>query len=218
VHFNGYKNKSVLICGNGPSLPRQLATVDLSAFDYVARLNNWQATPEVGDRCDIWVTFADWDIILYPKYRDNHIWVTRWPSITEYGRLQDSYEVFRLPYLFYSWMNRMPDLVVNQNAHLLSYPEAYRKKGMLIPSTGLTAIAMAIDQKMAITIAGFDCFLAEEHHYFEEKQNEIVDYHSGTFERRVISNWRRAGLLAIAPQRSAHIHSPVEWLKSLAED
>jgi hypothetical protein len=168
--------KKILICGNGPSLVTDLKNKDLSYFDYILRMNNWQPINGHNNRCDIWCTtfwydipdstilqhrdLLVWDMFLYGKgynfseQRQSHC-MNLLKKIPEFYLAKKTFDYFR------NYIIRIPS-----------------------PSCGMYAIFSAIIQQMDIFICGFDHFDANNHHYFDS--NNFQGPHKGHKEKNFI--------------------------------
>lgn len=173
-----YEGKSILICGNGPSLPSSVSRVRFADFDYIARINNWVPSEDVGDRVDIWITTFWMDITIQNilKHRDKMVW-----DCFLTGFCFDYESEYRLDTL--KRLGKHPDFFLQKQQF-----DYFREKLIKIPSPscGMYAIYMALLKKMKITIAGFDFFKKEKHHYFDEQRPERV--HRGKNEEFWVNN------------------------------
>lgn len=156
-----YAGKTVLIVGNGPSAAKAHIQRVLHMFDLVMRINNWKPLPEVGDRCDIWMTSLNINMEYdKPIYKTCDIWHSGWPFKHTDANFQKAIAP-RLAILR-TQINRQPTLIA---------PEAYLRTiwSMLSPShpsTGLVAVQMALLMQMKPAIVGFDMFQGEQLHYY----------------------------------------------------
>jgi len=177
-----YAGKRILLLGNGPSLPQEIKQYNLNDFDYVCRMNNWIATDEVGSRCDIWLTTGNWDIEWRPLDPKTHIWLCRWPGLTDWNDNKANSELVKLPLIIWEAYKRMPDKIISR----IMFNNLWETMDRL-PSTGLCGVSMAGTYDMYINIAGFDFFKADKHHYFNDKEGPFgPDYHNKDMEEQLI--------------------------------
>ena len=186
------RNKSVLICGNGPSLDKDFENLNIGDYEYVLRMNNWEPNHIVGARCDIWGTTFWYDItkenIL--RYRDKIVFDCMWFG----GCFQ--YEQKHWNEISYL-MSRKPDFYLKKSDF-----NFFREKVIKIPSpsTGMYMIYMCLKLKMNITVAGFDCFVGHKHHYFSNESLKLtrdITPHRGKIEKEWLRKMEHEGNLKI---------------------
>lgn len=182
------RNKSILICGNGGSLPKHISQLKLDKFEFICRLNNYRTNLDVGERTDIWSSGFWYDIS--PKQiirnRNKIVWDTMMFGKCYAYKPEWRQEVFQT-------LGRAPDKIMSQN----DYNELKIKSTITSPSTGLRTVHLALGMNMKITLAGFDFFSPDvAHHYFN-----VVDIkscpHKGELEKNYILYLEEQGVLNV---------------------
>ena len=147
----------ILLIGNGPSADTPVVAAAIRRASRVLRMNNWQPGIHIGDRCEIWGTSFNIDVQPRTVPDSVEVWWSGWP----YGALfrgPDHYRgvvsAQRIRFRF--------DRVASQFTLDFLYNEYH-------PSTGLIMAMMAVgtrNRKEPVTLAGFDHFRGERHHYW----------------------------------------------------
>ena len=163
----GYQGKWVLICGNGPSLDMHFEKHGLNYgdYDYILRMNNWKPSPKTGDKCDIWHTTFWYDIEQeqIKAMRDKLVWDCFMTGVCYEFDPNYRRSIQNL-------MGRDPDYSLTQHDFDHFRKEVIKTQS---PSAGMYAIYMALQKEMFITLAGFDFFQGEKHHYYEDKKLDL---------------------------------------------
>lgn len=180
--------KSVLICGNGGSLPKHIESINLDDYDFICRLNNYKASKEVGLRTDIWATSFWYDItpaqILSNKSKI--IWDT-----FMFGKVYNYQAEWRQK--VYSLLNRAPDKIMSQN----DFNELRYMSKLTSPSTGISAVHLALLQDMKPTLVGFDFFNPSvQHHYYSGSDTKKCP-HKGDNEKAFIEGLEKEGKINV---------------------
>lgn len=169
--------KKILICGNGCNLISDLKDKDLSNFDYVLRMNNWQPIKDYNNRCDIWCTtfwhnISDHTILFN---RDFLVW-----DMFLYGQGYN-FSQHRKEHVL-KLLNKLPEFYLDKK--IFDY---FRNEIIKIPSPscGMYAIFSAMIQQMDIFICGFDYFSSTQHHYFDNQKFDGP--HKGQKEKKFIN-------------------------------
>ena len=154
-----------LICGNSPHLPRDLSGRDLKSFNKVVRINNWKPIADVDNRVTDWVCYplhhigeleATYNVLDY----DNgvKVWLAHPFALGAFQRI----------------FSRDPDRMLTEAQRV----KLCEQSGMIMPTTGMLAIYMAIyaPENPEIYTAGFDLFMtSKQHHYYDKKEKEPVE-------------------------------------------
>jgi hypothetical protein len=128
-------------------------------------MNNWKPSPKTGDKCDIWCTTFWYDIEKeqIEKMKDKIIW-----DCFMSGVCYDFDPAYRRH--IQKLLGRDPDCYLTQDEF-----DDFRKNIIKCqsPSAGMYAIWMAVKKQMIVTLAGFDFFRGEKHHYYEDKPLDL---------------------------------------------
>jgi len=179
-----YYRKKILICGNGPCLGEDLTEVNMHEFDFVLRMNSWQPSEQVGDRCDIWCS-SFWKDVREDSFDNSKIvWGIYWLGATD-DPPRHREHVFcteRAKKL----LGREPDYIIPRHVYtyICSTLGHY-------PSTGASAVAMARAKEMYITLVGFNFFdQSKPFHYYDSKG---VHYHKAGAEKAYVKDLVQKG-------------------------
>lgn len=152
----------ILVCGNGPSLLKQLKNRSLDSYDLVVRVNGWRDIPGYDNRCDAWTfaPFHDWVFhdpeIGYEHNKHCQLWV---PFPGQVRRVQEL-------------TGRSPDRAVT-GRELNDFRRLNRFSQPA--STGIMAIYLAIrdTKKSEVHIAGFDFYAPGRLYYYSPPDEEF---------------------------------------------
>jgi hypothetical protein len=164
----------ILLIGNGPSADTPLVADAIGKASRVLRMNNWQPGIHIGDRCDIWGTSFNIDIQERVLPAGVEIWWSGWP----YGAFYHGPEHYRM--LMSGQRNRF-DRVPGQLTLDFLY-NGYH------PSTGLIMAVMAMATGEPVTLAGFDHFKGDRHHYWTTDPAicDPAQYHNASSEQAIL--------------------------------
>lgn len=182
------KGKTILICGNGGSLPEHLNSVKQDDFDFVCRINNYKTSEKVGFRTDIWSTSFWYDItpaqIL--SNRNKVIFDTMMFGKVYNYRPEWRQEVYKL-------LGRGPNKIMSQD----EFKKLCYESKLTSPSTGISTIHLALILGMKPTICGFNFFSPEvQHHYYSGADTKKCP-HKGEIERAYIEGLEKKGVIHV---------------------
>lgn len=154
--------KTLCVVGNGPSLLRCGLGKAIDSHDHVWRINNYQTE---GFEDDVGMKTTGWVTTLYH-------------NIETRGRLRDSVEMLVLPlnqWPIGGWKG--PKILMEKMAREKGIRFVCPRREMIeeirlelhghAASSGITAVAMAIEMGAAVSVCGFDSFANPNgHHYF----------------------------------------------------
>lgn len=162
-----------LVVGNGPSALEKSAgsIVDSDKFDAVFRLNRWaydiDGTPfkqypeQVGTRCDYWIVndlhLTETRIAL--KYGEEYEGVLVVAPKFKWHHISQQVEVLKQSH---PYLNMVPFEYEDAVNNVVSFAPKW-------PSTGIIAIAFAVEHFDEVYLHGFDCYDTkyDNLHYFE---------------------------------------------------
>lgn len=188
INIKGLEHKSILICGNGGSLPEHIKKVDMDKFEYVCRLNNYSTRLDVGERTDIWATSFWYDIPLNQivKNQQKIIWDTMM-----FGKVFQYKPEWKRAVL--NTLGRPPDRMMQKN----EFETLRLKSSITSPSTGLSVIYMAQMLNMKITLAGFNFFSKDVPHHYYNVLDIKQGPHNGDLEKNYILYLKEIGVLDV---------------------
>jgi hypothetical protein len=167
----------ILLIGNGPSgdTPAVAAAMlrgERTSDFRVLRMNNWQPGFWTGDRCDIWGTSFNVDIIVRPA---PEVWWTAWP----YGPRSA---------IKYSDCLKNQKNRYDRVASKWTVARAFEGTDKWA-SNGIILALMAAETGEAIALAGFDHFQpgAWHHYWKQEEEWDTLEYHDPEHERRIVA-------------------------------
>lgn len=170
---------TLLIIGNGPSADTPAVAAAMQVAGRVMRMNNFRAGQYISDRCDIWGTSLNADVVL-PPVLPAHVWWTGWPRPVA----QDG----------------MDPLRITRTAARRDVQALCDLLAPWHPSTGLILAQMAISLGFRIVLAGFDHFEAAAHHHWPEETDEqraiasqASQWHNPAIERASFSRMVATG-------------------------
>jgi hypothetical protein len=145
----------ILVCGNGPSLLRQLKGKSLNEFSKVVRVNDWHKIDDnqYCNRCEAWVMYplhhigekgGIYDLIAWSKMT-TEIWLAHSYLVPEFARI----------------FGRVPDYVLPTN----KFFKIMNDTATYAPTTGVLAIHMALNISDNVTVAGFDLYTEGSYYY-----------------------------------------------------
>lgn len=164
----------LLIVGNGPSADTPEVAREINEAEKVLRMNKFAGGRYIRRRCDI---FCAGKLKQFPAPANTEVWWTVWPwrpfdkNGTYDGIVRKQTERY----------DKKASLTLNQYLFDLVSPKA--------PSTGFVAIHMAIELGYVPTIAGFDFFGGETHHYYHSPswmKGDALRWHKADAEKQVV--------------------------------
>ena len=172
----------ILLIGNGPSADVPEVAAAMTKATRVLRMNNWQPGRYIGERCDIWGTSFNVDIVA--RRPTQEVWWTGWP----YGcpGFDDYYKVVTCQQ--WNRYDRVASRALIDRAFSATSPKH--------PSTGIVLALMAAEIGEPISLAGFDHFSGPRHHYWTNDPAicDPFQYHDPESERKILEE---LGLLPI---------------------
>ena len=153
----------ILVCGNGPSLKKQLKGASLDGF-FVVRVNLWKAIDGYDNRVDAWL-FWPWDTRLSSEgfiFPDCELWLSL-PQCLEKAE---------------KFLNRKIDYTLPMNV----YHQMVDEWGGKIPFNGTLAVSCAMLKSDDVYVAGFDHHKARrtgkgDSHYYEKGLAGPIHHH-----------------------------------------
>jgi len=177
----------ILVCGNGPSLLRQLKGKKLDIFDKVVRVNAWKPIEGYDNRCDAWV--------FYPRH------AMQWKN-PEARYEFEPYLKIKEYWLAHAWAKeevkkvagRYPDYALTEEEFngLMNEARDYT------PTTGVMAIYMATLISKDVWIAGFDCYEGGQTYYYKEGiSNDMAHIHNPAKDKLWIEKQIKEGRVKV---------------------
>ena len=182
--------RPLLLVGNGPSLLGKRLGPVIDNFPHVARLNSYKTEGfelDVGTRTSIWVRSRRLPTIQ-PRATADAIWIAIPHS------LRTSTNVAAAFALLGDASDRAMVIPRDDVARDLQTAIYDSEDGGEWPSTGLLAIAHAIDGGGEVTIAGFDSWSTEPFHYYGP-HDRTGTHHDPARERAHIQDLVQAGVV-----------------------
>jgi len=162
---NGWKKSSemkILVCGNGPTVPKQLQGRTLEEFDKIVRINDWKSIEGFCNRCDVWVFYPH----HHPQYKIQYEF-----DFTPYLNLAKEF------WIVHGNTIEMATKIIGRE------PEEYltdvdvmkaRKEIISIPSTGVLALYLARKLYGKVYAAGFDFYTGKQDHYYDDVKHPLI--------------------------------------------
>ncbi len=181
----------IMLVGNGPSVLDSSLGTQIDAFDHIVRFNNYQTKgyeKHVGKRTTIW---SRWYAL--PHAKPMNTFEEIWINMPLQERSPDKVEAG----LAYTAEHRSRARIIpGQGSALRLQEKVYGTcTGSKWPSSGLLAIAHALDVAPVVYLVGFDSWNREPFHYFEEHERSNT-HHIAEIERAHIEELRDTGRLS----------------------
>ena len=162
----------ILVCGSGPSLPKQLKGKSLTEFK-VVRVNNWKGIKGYDNKCDAWAFYPQhhigepsslYDIKPYLK-KTKEIWMPHHGFAGECVRIA----------------GRLPEYTISEQ----QTKDFHLEIGNPHPTSGAVVVYMATLLDAEIYIAGFDFMQGDKQYHSSSKKVSKTDsaYHHPEIER-----------------------------------
>ncbi len=155
----------ILVCGSGPSLPKQLNSVNLDSFGTVVRVGMWQEIEGQDNRCDAWMFYpahsqGEMDAMPLGMEEDirsrsrkvNELWLG-YPGTTTRGMIIT---------------RRFMDYVISVEGRAKFCTES----GLAVPRPDILALHMAMLRSKDVWAAGFDFYEGDTIYFSDEKPKE----------------------------------------------
>ena len=182
----------ILVCGNGPSLLRDLQDRSLSDFDKVVRINDWAKISGYDNRCDAWVFYPmhhftvsinlnlsgkRYDVLSHAE-RTKELWLAH-PIATNW---------------FYKLFRKDPDYAMTIEMR----DNFCGESGLQVPRTGILALHMTMLLSPDVWVTGFDFYQEDKAYYYSNlppRSFEHLDPHDhpliekAWFDQQVSHGW-----------------------------
>jgi hypothetical protein len=202
----------ITVIANGPSaLERKNRTI-IEKSDVVIRMNNYQLIDDekIGRKTTIYafnMYFHDaqktpeeltqdgvqtiWTTI--PQEFGVPSWDNDWKNTNNYFQGFDIYPVRHTTFIsLLSPKNTIGRITHRLPPNLFRKIFQYNKKNFYIPTSGLVAMAMAIEMKPEIIyFTGFDFFSGDKSHYFDSSPPPKITHHNFSNESEVLSRMKK---------------------------
>lgn len=158
----------ILVCGNAPCLLDDLKDHDLSIYDKVVRVNDWQPIDGYDNRCDAWVYYPLNGIIGNAEYKYNF---EPYLNINEHWLAH---------FYLYEEAKRVTKRVPEYKLQIGGWNRFILQTGVVHPTTGLWALFMALCISNDVTAVGFNFFQDKYLHYYDKILTEPKLYYPHT--------------------------------------
>ena len=184
-------SNEIVLVGNGPSLLRKTLGSKIDSFPQIVRFNSYQTEgfrKHVGSRTTIWSRWYGLKITR-PMHELEKIWI----NMPTHERTSEKTEIaFAIIGRYSDRAIVVPKSNVAQQLQSLVYGHL---DGSKWPSSGLLAIANAIDIGHQVYLAGFDSWSTEPFHYYEV-HDRSDSHHVPNIEREYIESLVSEGLVS----------------------